>query len=77
VPTPLILAGVRTDKTKAGEKAAFDLEQEAIQNICRALANLMAHTGIAPMQGPRFAGWMRRNRPDLMADDDIAGSADL
>jgi len=43
----------------------LELDEEAIQYILRALANLAAHDGSLPSEGPRFALWLKRNRPDL------------
>jgi hypothetical protein len=47
------------------EKIILELDEEAIQYIVRALANLAAHDGTLPSEGPRFAIWLRHNRPNL------------
>ena len=50
------------------DKITFQLDEEAIQYIVRALANLAAHDGSLPSEGPRFVTWLRRNQPDLWRD---------
>ena len=47
------------------EKITLELDEEAIQYIARALANLAAHDGSMPSEGPRFARWLRETRPEL------------
>jgi viroplasmin and RNaseH domain-containing protein len=56
------------------EKITLELDTEAIQYIVRALANLMLHDGSGPSEGPRFAKWLKENRPDLETE---CGSKDL
>ncbi|MGH7064932.1 MAG: hypothetical protein ACREET_12715 [Stellaceae bacterium] len=48
------------------EKIRLDLDEEAIQYILRALANLVAHDKSVPSEGPRFWAWMSAHRPDLL-----------
>jgi hypothetical protein len=52
------------DRTDA-EVVWLELDDEAIQYILRALANLAAHDGTLPSEGPRFIVWLKRNRPRL------------
>lgn len=56
------------------EKIRLELDTEAIQYIVRALANLLTHDGSLPSEGPRFAEWLKENRPDLETEQ---GSHDL
>jgi hypothetical protein len=51
------------------EKIILELDEESIQYIMRALANLVAHDGSLPSEGPRFIIWLRRNRADLWDGD--------
>jgi len=53
------------DVHRDDEEVTLELDEEAIQYICRALANLAAHDGSMPSEGPRFARWLRENRPEL------------
>jgi hypothetical protein len=48
------------------EKIRLELDEEALQYIVRALANLVAHDASQPSEGPRFWAWMSENRLDLL-----------
>jgi hypothetical protein len=48
------------------EKVRLELDEEALQYILRALANLVAHDASQPSEGPRFWTWMSENRLDLL-----------
>jgi len=48
------------------ETIRLELDEEALQYIVRALANLVAHDSSRPSEGPRFWAWMSKNRLDLL-----------
>jgi hypothetical protein len=52
------------DRTDA-EVVWLELDDEAIQYILRALANLASHDGTLPSEGPRFIVWLKKNRSIL------------
>ena len=54
------------DNQKDSATLTIELENEAVQYIVRALANLVEHDNSLPSEGPRFLEWLRRNRSDLM-----------
>lgn len=47
---------------KDGERTEFELEQEAIQHIVRALTNLVIHDRSLPSEAPRFFAWLARRQ---------------
>src|ERR1700746_2898670 len=56
------------DRLRDDEKIRLELEEEALQYIVRALANLAAHDASQPSEGPRFWAWMSENRADLLSN---------
>jgi hypothetical protein len=50
------------------EKIRLELDNEAIQYIVRALANLATHDGSQPSEAPRLWTWIVANRPDLAGE---------
>jgi hypothetical protein len=60
----------RADK----EKIRLQLDEEAIQYILRALANLVAHDTSLPSEGPRFLAWMSENRADMLCSHPVVSA---
>jgi hypothetical protein len=60
----------RADK----EKILLQLDEEAIQYILRALANLIAHDASLPSEGPRFLAWMLENRADMLRSHPVVSA---
>jgi hypothetical protein len=56
------------DGHRGDEQIRLELDEEALQYIVRALANLVAHDASQPSEGPRFWVWMSENRVDLLSN---------
>ena len=56
------------DSHRDDGKIRLELDEEALQYIVRALANLVAHGASQPSEGPRFWAWMSENRADLLTN---------
>jgi hypothetical protein len=48
------------------EAVYFELEEEALQLIVRAVVNLINHDNSVPSEAPRFFEWLYKNRPDIL-----------
>lgn len=55
------------DGRASNDVISLELDEEALQYIVRALANLVTYDQSQPSEGPRFWKWMSENRPDLLS----------
>lgn len=51
---------------RLNSSANFEGDTEAIQQIVRAVTNLIRHDKTVPSEFPRFVEWMKAERPDLL-----------